>query len=253
LQTRHDAPPEDVWKGAATRDEGLATEVQPDDRGRFAELPSELAREKIYAVFGRHLKEHLYREVSLKLRTCPMVGATSQQHENESDFRTRLTPLLEAKQKLEREKAEQTYAKKLAEADDRLRRAQARLSTQRWQFFARLGSMAWVVADTVLSVLGKGLPGRRRSIDPAFRSVATERGQQSNAQIGVESALKEKQILEEQHQERLKQLDASYNSATVVIDTLELKPQKADIEVDNVSLVWLPWRVDANGAAVPVY
>ena len=161
--------------------------------------------------------------------------------------------MLEARRNVERQQVEQSFAKRMTEADDRLRRAQARLSTQRWQFFARLGSMAWVIADTVLTVLGKGLPGRRRSLDPAFRSVATERGQQSNARISVESAQKEIQVLEQQHQEQLKQLEATFNPASVAIDSISLKPQKADIEVDMVSLVWLPWRIDVNGSAVPVY
>jgi hypothetical protein len=253
VQSNHNAPVEDAWKDAVSRDEKLTTEQQPDDRGHFAELPSEMAREKSYLVFARHLKDHLYREQSLKLWTCPLVEKTSSKDETEESFRASLSSLLEATRNAEREKIEQTHAKKLADADDRLRRAQARLSAQRWQFFARLGSMAWVVADTVLSVLGKGLPGRRRSLDPAFRSVATERGQQSNAQISVESALKEKQLLEEQHQERLKQLEASYNPATVSIEPLELKPQKSDIEVDKVSLLWLPWRIDPNGEAMPAY
>jgi hypothetical protein len=253
LQFNQDAPPEDVWKGAATRDQTLITEGQPDDRGRFADLPSEMAREKSYAVFARHLKEHLYREQTLKLWKCSLVGEISKQDEAEETFRARLAPLLEAKRNSERQTLEQSHTKKLADADDRLRRAQARLSTQRWQFFARLGSMAWVVADTVLSVLGKGLPGRRRSLDPAFRSVATERGQQSTAQISLESAVQEKQVLEAQHKERMKQLDAAYNPASVAIEPLELKPQKSDIEVDKVALLWLPWRIDATGAATPVY
>jgi hypothetical protein len=253
LQSDQNAPAEDVWKGAATRDADLVTDNRPDERGQFANLPSEMGREKSYSVFARHLKEHLYREESLKLSICPLLEQTSSQDESEEAFRARIAPMLEARRNAEREKIEQTHAKKLADADDRLRRAQARLSTQRWQFFARLGGMAWVVADTVLSVLGKGLPGRRRSLDPAFRSVATGRGQQSNAQISVDSALQEKQALEEQHQEQLKQLEAKYNPASAGIESLELKPQKADIEVDQVSLVWLPWRIDVNGAAAPVY
>lgn len=253
LQSNQQAPAEDVWKDASSRDENLLTEQRPDDRGRFADLPAEMAREKSYAVFARHLKEHLYREQSLKLWTCPLVEQTSSKDETEEAFRARLAPRLEARRDAEREKILQAHAKKLAEADDRLRRAQSRLSTQRWQFFARLGSMAWVVADTVLTVLGKGLPGRRRSLDPAFRSVATERGQQSNARISVESALQGKQLLEEQHQERLKQLQATYDPATAPIESIELKPQKSDIEIDKVSLVWLPCRIDANGAASPLY
>jgi hypothetical protein len=253
LQSNPGASVDDVWGDSVVRDEELATEKRPDDRGRFLDLPAEMAREKSYSVFERQLKEHLYREQSLQLWTCSLIDETSSADESDEAFRTRLAPLLDAKKKAEREKLEQTFAKKLADADDRLRRAQSRLSTQRWQFFARLGSMAWVVADTVLSVLGKGLPGRRRSLDPAFRSVATERGQQSSAQVSVDSALKEKQTLEDEHQERLKQLESTYNSAIVPIVPLELKPQKSDIEIDKVALVWLPWRVDASGAAAPVY
>lgn len=253
LQTNQAAPAEDVWKDAVAREQGLTTEKQPDDLGQFVELPSELAREKSYSVFARHLKEHLYREQTLKLLKCSLLDETSKANEAEDAFRARLVPKLDAKRNADREKLEKTHATKLAETEERIRRAQVRVSAQRWQFFARLGSMLWVIVDTVMSALGKGLPGRRRSIDPALRSVATGRGQQSNAQISMESALKEKQLLEEQHQERLKSLEATYSSASVPIESLELKPQKSDIEVDKVSLVWLPWRIDSNGAAVPVY
>jgi len=253
LQTNQDAPVEDVWKDASRREQGLTTEKQPDDRGRFSDLPSELARERSYSVFAKHLKEHLYREETLTLLRCAMFGETSKANENEDEFRARLAPKLEAEWIAEREKLEKSHAAKLADAEDRISRARAKVSTQRWQFFSRLGSMLWVVTDTILSMMGKGLPGRRRSIDPALRSVATERGQQSNAKISMEAALKEKQLLEEQHQERLKSLEANYSLASLQIETRELKPQKSDIEVDKVSLVWLPWRIDANGVAAPMY
>jgi len=32
-----------------------------------------------------------------------------------------------------------------------------------------------------------------------------------------------------------------------------LKPRKSDIEVDRVSLVWLPYRLDMVGKVEPVY
>jgi hypothetical protein len=253
LQANQDAPAEDVWKGAAVLTQNLATETSPDDQGGFDELRSELTREKSYAVFAKHLKEHLYREESLKLRTCTLFDATAKPDEDEAQFRARLAPMFEAKRTAEREKLEKSHAAKLADADDRIRKAEARVSTQRWQFFAKIGSMLWVVADTVLSVLGKGLPGRRRSLDPAFRSAATERGQQSNAQINLESALKDKQRLEDDHQERLKALESTYSLSNIKLESLEVKPQKTDIEVDKISLVWLPWRIDHSGTATAVY
>ena len=89
----------------------------------------------------------------------------------------------------------------------RFSRAKARVSTQRWQFFARLGSMLWVVVDTVMSAMGKNLPGRRRSLDPAIplgrhRDAASNRTPKSVST----SARQEKQRLEQERDEKLKQL-----------------------------------------------
>ncbi len=253
LQTIQDAPPDDVWDGGDLFRRSLIIDESPDERGRFADLPAELARDKSYAVFGRQLKEHLYREATVELWRCPLLDETSQPNENEAEFRHRLGPMLQAKADAERETLRQAHARKLADADDRIRRAEARLSTQRWQFFARLGGILWVVADTIMSVVGRGLPGRRRSLDPAFRSVATERGQQSNARIGLNKAIQDKQRLEQDYDDKLASLDASHNPNEITIDAIEMKPQKSDIEIDRVVLAWLPWRMDAVGAAQPVY
>jgi hypothetical protein len=253
LQTIRDSPADDVWSGASVGEQELITEDRPDDRGVFADLPSEMSREKSYPIFTRQLKEHLYREEALKLWSCPLLDLVSTPEEGEEAFRIRLAPMLAAKLSGEREKLAAAQASKLADADDRVRRAQARLSTQRWQFLARIGSIAWIVADTIMSALGRGLPGRRRSLDPALRSVATERGQQSNAQASLDSALQEKQRLEQQYREQLKELELNYGQSGVKLEPLELKPLKSDIVVDKVSLVWLPWRISASGSAEPVY
>jgi len=37
------------------------------------------------------------------------------------------------------------------------------------------------------------------------------------------------------------------------LNSREVKPRKSDIQVDRVSLVWLPYRVDDRGGAEPVY
>lgn len=253
LQSIHDTPPDDVWEGSFVYPQDPVTESDPDPTGRFAELPSEMTRDKSYPLFARHLREHLFRDESLKVWKCTALDQCSHPDEEEADFRARLGPLLEERLKVERIKLEKAYATKRNDAETKLSRAQARYSTQKWQFFARLGSIAWVVADTVLSAMGKGLPGRRRSIDPALRGVATERGQQSNAQISVDSAQKEMDTLEQEFNDKLKSLGANFSTENVQVESFELKPQKGDIEVDKVSLVWLPWRIDKTGHAEPVY
>ncbi len=253
LQTVQSTSPGDIWQGAIVGEKALSADEQPDDGGRFADLPSELAREKSYSIFARQLKDHLYREAGLKLLKCEAIDATSKPGESEADFRSRLIPSLADSLAAEKSKLEATYAPKLNKLEVQIRTAQTKLSTRRWQFFARLGTMLWVILDNVLAVMGKNLPGRRRSLDPAIRSMATETGQEANAKVTLESAQQEKDRLQQQYDDAVKQLEASHSTDGLKISPVELKPQKGDIEVGEVSLAWLPFRISAAGAAEPVY
>jgi hypothetical protein len=253
LQPMHETPPDDIWAVSQALTQRSATESAPDPGGEFAVLPAELSRAKSYAIFGRQLEEHLYRTATLKLWRCELVDCTSKPGESKVDFVKRLEPLAKAKQKADREQLAKEYDKKLAGIEDDIKKAKSNVSTQRWQFFARLGGVLWVMLDTVLTAFGKGLPGRRRSLDPAFRSVATERGQQVRAQVVLDRAQGQKQQIEKDYQQNLKELDAKYAPPSLRLELLEIKPRKSDIEIDRISLVWLPYRIDDRGAAEPVY
>ncbi len=67
LQPMHELPPDDIWDASEELAERLTTESAPDAAASFAALPSELAREKSYSIFGRQLEEHLYRVAALEL------------------------------------------------------------------------------------------------------------------------------------------------------------------------------------------
>ena len=69
--------------------------TSPTTAASSLDLPAELSRDKSYAIFARQLKEHLYREESLKLWQCEMLDATSKPDEQEADFRNRLAPMLD--------------------------------------------------------------------------------------------------------------------------------------------------------------
>jgi hypothetical protein len=246
-------PADDIWQGAMINLQPPTIDEQPDGSGQFAELPAELAREKSYTIFARQLKDHLYREASLKLLKCESIDGASKSDESETEFRNRLIPTLREQLAAKKAKLEDIYAPKLARLDAQVRAAQIRVSTQRWQFFARLGTALWVVVDNIMSAMGRNLPGRRRSLDPALRSMATETGQQSNAKVTLQAANQEKDRIQKQRDDELKQLETELSPDGLKIDRVELKPQKGDIEVSDVSLVWLPVRINSAGAAEPVY
>jgi hypothetical protein len=245
--------PTDMWQGASPIEHALAFDAEPHPSGQFAPLPAEFAREKSYSAFERSLRDHLYREETLKRWKCEALDETSRTNEDEMAFRKRLIPQLEQRLRDERVKLQIAFDKKFADAEARIRRAEARVSTQRWQFAARVGRLAWAVVDTAASAIGRGLPGRRRSLNPAITSAATERGQQSSAQLALDKAIQDRDRLEQEYQEKLLSLEASFDPVLFKLETIELKPQKSDVEVDEVSLVWLAFRIDSAGAAEPIY
>ncbi len=253
LQAFHSTPPDDIWQDASLNMAGPTTETQPDSSGQFADLPAELAQVKSYSIFSRQLKDHLYREASLTLLQCADLEALSKPDETEADFRKRLEPQLPAILATRKEELKDAYAKKLRIANQKVEEEQSKVSAQRWKFFARMGTALWVVVDNVLAAFGKNMPGRRRSLDPAIRSMATETGSQSSVKVMLENARQDRDELQQKYDDELKQIETNLTVAGLKITSLELKPQKGDIEVSDVSLVWLPMRISPAGAAEPVY
>jgi hypothetical protein len=247
------ATTDDAWAGAVPLSEETILEDSPDDRGQFAPLPPELSREKSYSLFVRHLKDHLYREESLTLLRCPLVDACSRPGEGEEGFRARIAPAVSSRLQIEKEKLERQYAGRLADVEAAIKRHHTRLRTQRWQFWAKLGNIIWVIVETVLRATGKGRRGRPRSAEAAFRQAATEHGQQSTAQLTLEQAEQEKTRLEVELREKRDSLEKQHDAATLELEPLRLSPRKGDIEIGQVALLWLPWRVDDAGVAERVY
>jgi hypothetical protein len=253
LQPIQSTPPDDIWEGSTITATAPATDDKPDNAAQFANLPGELAREKSYSIFTRQLKDHLYREASLKLMKCERLDETSKPNESEADFRARLLPQLSQRLAEEKAKLEDSHRRELDKAEKTVRTYEAKASAQRMKFWTRLGTALWVVFDNVMSMMGRNLPGRRRSLDAALRTAATETGTQSNAKLELEAAQKELSRLQQKRDDELKQLETDLSPAGLKFVPAELKPQKGDIDAGDVSLVWLPMRVDGNGKAEPVY
>ena len=61
VQPIRDSPPDDIWDGATMLAAPPAADAQPDDSAAFADVPTELARDKSYPIFQKQLSDHLYR------------------------------------------------------------------------------------------------------------------------------------------------------------------------------------------------
>ena len=253
VQPIHDSPPDDIWDGATMLAAPPAADAQPDDSAAFADVPTELARDKSYPIFQKQLADHLYRTAALQLFACEASDQYSQPGEKQEDFRKRLQPILTQRRDAERKQTEDQFSKKIDVLAGRMQVAEARASAQKWQFFSKLAGFLWVIVDNVLRMKGMGARGRARSPEVALRGVAAEKGQQATAQASYDQLAKMKSDLEQQRDQALTDINARYNADTLAITPFELKPRKGDISVDHVALIWLPYRTNATGTAEPVY
>jgi len=253
LQRLSKTPSNDIWDGAEMFAQPISSEPVPEQDAAFTELPAELVREKSYAIFGRQLEEHIYREMKLELWKCEMLGECSRPGESEVDFRKRIAPRLAERRAVERQRLEQHFSKKLADLDSRIRAAEARVSTQRWQFWTRISGFFWLLIETALRLKGMGRRGRPRSPEAAIRGMASERGQQVSAQASLDKLLGEKRALEKDRDRTLAELDDKYQPEKLPLEPLVLKPRKTDIGIDRVVLAWLPYRVAAEGQSEAVF
>lgn len=252
LQTVYDKLPEPMWKTAMLLENSQLLEDAPQLEGEFAELPSPLAHEKNYTRWDNDLVDHLYRTERLTTWRCDVLEAKSRVGETEAEFRTRLSELANRKRSELVAEAKNDYAKKIRSAEATVRKAEDDLKSQSSQFWVRLGEMLLLVADVLMSFLGKKRFSRRQPTT-AMQRTMRERGEQSRAQGRLDEKTEALEQLRAELATHIEQIERDCDGANLQLEKVETAPRKSDIEVGRVMLVWLPWKIDTAGNAEPAW
>ncbi|MEO0531317.1 MAG: ATP-binding protein, partial [Planctomycetota bacterium] len=247
--------PDGLWEGALVHGQPPVTRAEAEyDDAEYDELPRELANEKSYKGFARELKDWLYQTQRVTLFKCDALDATSQTDETEAEFRTRIAGKAGKLLESERRALEAPYDKKIAKAEAAVAKRLAYYEEQKSQFWGRLLGVGLKVLELVMAAVGGKATSRRTSSSvSAARQASTERSQSARAQAAYEEAVAELEALQTERDEKLQELEASFTPEHLDLETVEIGPRKSDIDVDVVTLVWLPHRIEANGRALPIY
>jgi hypothetical protein len=196
---------------------------------------------------------------TLTLYKSPALGQTSKPGEEERDFRIRLQQSAHEQRDAAAEKLRQKYALKIAALQERLRRAGAAKEREAEQ--AKRAKL-----DTVISLgstlLGAFLGRKAISIGTVGKAATTMRGvgramDQSGdvARAGetVEAIQQQLTDLDAQFRSETDALAGAIDPSTASLESIELRPNKTNINVRLVALVWLPFTRDAAGLVNPAY
>jgi len=201
-----------------------------------------------YATWGKAFTRWLYASQTIDLFEHPESGQLSKPGESERDFRARVDQAgREARDELV-EKLRERYAAKQATLEERLRRAEQRRDKEQQDVTQSGMQTAISVGATILgAVLGRkrvsgGTLGRAATAARGAGRVRRERDDVARASENAETVRQQIADLEAQLKTDLAKLEARAR-ATGELQTVAVRPRKADIDVTLVALAWVPRSV----------
>jgi hypothetical protein len=237
-------------------DQAMPTQLRPADLDQAAQAgagfltpPAAAGKAKSYDLWNKDFISWLYRTQKLELFRSPNTALLSNTGESERDFRIRLQQSGREQRDKGVDSLRRKYAPKIAALQDRIRRAEQQKEKQ--QAEARSSQMQAAISVGA-SILGAFLG--RKAIS------AANIGQATTAMRGAGRVLKESQdvSLAQENvaalQQQLTDLEAQFKAETEALVTasdplqerlerVSLKPAKANISVNLVTLAWTPqWK-----------
>ncbi|HKH48339.1 MAG TPA: ATP-binding protein [Thermoanaerobaculia bacterium] len=235
------------WSAAEAVDLGKEDlEEEPVEGASFRALTDAAVRARSYDGWRKQLEDTLFRTRRCELFRSPSLDALSQPGESERDFRIRLGDLARQRRDEQVEALRKKYAPKVAQLEDRIRRAEQVKDKQAEQ--AR--SQTWnAVISTGTAVLGALFGGGRRR-GSAFSKAGTaargfgrtleERQDVARAEENLGAVQKQLADLNAELEAEIDRLEARLDPTTEELEVLGLKPRKKDVEVRYLTLAWTP-------------
>ena len=253
-----DGPVAVDWDHAVEADLALADlESIPMDNAQFGSVPSAASKAKSFDAWSKEFSGWLFRTRKIDLFKSPSTKAFSTPGEPELDFRVRLKQAGREARDRQSDGLRKKYASKIAALQDRIRRAGQMVERQ--QAESRSSQMQAAISVGA-SILGAFLG--RKTIS------ATNIGRATTAIRGAGRAIKESKDVGQAEenvaalQQQLVDLEAQFKKEADAfaittdplherLETVSLKPSKANIAVKLVSLAWTPYWRDGKGVLTP--
>lgn len=213
-----------------------------------------LSKSTTFTRWKKQCASYCYQTRPMPLWRSKQLKAYSQPGESEGGFRARLRHLAREQRDVAVEKLRARYARRVTASEERLADCQARVEKQAAERGRAVVDTGWSFGGQLLDVLF-GRKRRRRSTTAARKAsnAYKQHGDVKAAKAKLTAEKKKHKLLLSEIQTKQKELEDAYQPELLELEALVLKPRKEDIQVESLSVVWLPWHVDADGKATAVF
>jgi hypothetical protein len=237
----------DPWANAVALDpREVAVDGEPAPQARFLELPAAFARPKAFAAARQQLADFLHRTARVRVHTAPSRKETSQPDETEGDFRARLRQGLREARDLEVGRIRDRYAARVQRLQDRIRNAEQKVEVERVQASqSTLGAAVALGTGILGAIFGRKVAsvanvGRAGSVLRGAGRVKKERADIAHAEEDLQALRAELVALQGEVEEAAAAAAQALDVDAVTIETAEVAPRKADLDVYELVLAWVP-------------
>jgi hypothetical protein len=255
-----DGPVDVDWSQAVSLDlpvEDLESEAQ--ENSQFITVPLQATKAKSYITWRKDFASWIYRNQRLELLESPSLDIVSNPGESERDFRVRLQQMSREKRDEAVEKLRRKYAPKFEQLEDRKRRAEQTVEREREQAKGQKLQTAISFGATLLS----SFMGRKRaSMSTLGRATTAVRGagrswkeaeDVDRAEDTVAAIDQKLADLDAEFKAETATLERAFDSQTERLETVSLKPTKANIAVKLLTLAWAPYWHDSQVGIKPAW
>jgi hypothetical protein len=234
------------WAQAeAAPEPGFSLADQPAPRASFDDAPAAVLTARDHKRWAGALEDHVYRNVALELPSCPSLKLTATADMTEGEFRSRVALALRERRDESVEAMRKKYGARLAALEDRERRASQKVAKEKAQATDKTLSTALSVGGSLLGALfGSGRRGSAISkASTAARSVSRagkEQADVAHAEADARAIREQIEVLHAELEAEVAKLESRFDPAAVPVETVAVKPRKADIAVEDMALVWVP-------------
>ncbi len=225
-------------------DESVLTPVAPESAS-FTSLPSEATKPKSYDVWKRALTDHLTRTEQLDLWKSPALGLVSEPGETEAAFRLRIAQRAREERDRGKQKLRTRFATRRAALEERVRRTGQQVEVQQEQSRnAKIGGAISIGSAIFGALLGRktvsaATVGRAGSAARGAGRAVKEAGDVGRATETLAAARQALAELDAQIEAEVKALEAGLDPVTEPLQSLALKPKKANVTVRLLTLTWV--------------
>lgn len=249
--------PKSGWEEAGEVD-GWALDQSPRDGFAFAEVATELLSAATYKGLDSQFKEYLYRHHSMTIYKAPALGKFAPAGMSEGEARVHFTQDLRELRDRETEKIRAKYASKAQSLEKAIRTAGERVERERSSLRSVAAAPMIELGTSILNTFF----GRKTSRSASSRTASVLRGANTAYKKKAdadraEETLRQLQIdledLETSLRREIDEMTTQFDVTRVELEPVVISPRKSDLKTRPLVFLWVPWQVDPQGIAEPMF